>query len=144
MSKSQFIFPITSDYHFFSSIKMESKEKIQNYIFRMKEVYEHTLKFIDNTDPDSDSEENYKKLLQTIDIYGIQRNKEQFNHFISLLVHISNNHHRHSSFFDRIERILLNYRNTIQENNTNIEIFEELESNKRLVYFLIKEKILHV
>ena len=116
------------------------EEEIQNYFSGINEVYEHVLIFIDNPDPDS--EEDFTNLLQIIDTHGIDVNEEKFHHFISLLVNLANNHHRHTSFFSKIERILSRYRRKIQENSTNNEIFIEFASNKRLIYFLMKEGIL--
>ena len=65
-----------------------------------------------------------------------------FNHFIRTIIAVSNHHHRQSGFFDKIERILIKYQDFIKQNNANNEIYELFESNKRLLYFLIKEKIL--
>ena len=81
-------------------------------------------------------------LIQIIDKSGIQQKKEVFNQFIGTMITVSNPHHRQLGFFDKIERILIKYQDFIKQNNTNNEIYELFESNKRLLYFLIKEKIL--
>ena len=56
----------------------------------------------------------------------------------------SNNHYRQSGFFDKIERILINYKEAIKSNNTNYEIYNLFSKNKRLLYFVIKEQILTI
>ena len=125
-----------------SSKENKVEEEIKKYVDKMTDIYEQFLAYLDNQDPVS--EEDYIKLLQIIDKHNIQRIKEQFHQFISLLIKISNEHHRQATFFNKIERILLNFRSTIQETQTNVEIYREFESNKRLIYFLLKEGILTI
>ena len=125
-----------------SSKENKAEEEIKKCINVMLDIYEHFLAYIDNQDPVS--EEDYTNLLQVIDKHCIKKNKEQFRQFIKLLINISNDHNRQVNFFKKIERILLNFKATIQENKTNVEIYREFESNKRLIYFLIKEGILKI
>lgn len=96
-------------------------EEITIYIEQMKEIYELFLMFIDNPDPNA--EEDYCNLLQTADKCCIKQNKELFNHFIGILISVANNHHRQFGFFEKIERLITNYKETILNNNTNIEIY---------------------
>ena len=114
----------------------------QKFIDEINEIYESILIYIDNPDPISESD--YKNLLEIFNKHNIERNQEQLQHIISLLVNISTDHHRQEGFFTKIERILIRYRNQIQSNNTNIEIYKKFESSKRLVYFLIKEGMLQI
>ena len=115
-------------------------EEIRKFIDQMKDIYDHLLIFIDNPDPKA--EEDYVNFIEINTNYEIQRNKEIFNQFIDLLVNISNNHHRQAGFFEKIERIIHHYQDTIKASNSKIEIYEQFKSNKRLLYFLIKEQIL--
>ena len=119
---------------------MSLNKKIKNFTVLIKEIYDYFLIYID--DSDAVSEEDYINLIQIIDKSGIQQKKEVFNHFIGTMITVSNHHHRQLGFFDKIERILIKYQDFIKQNNTNNEIYELFESNKRLLYFLIKEKIL--
>lgn len=58
--------------------------------------------------------------------------------------HIANNLRCQAGFFNKIERILIQYKDKIKKPNTNIEIYEKFESNKQLLYFLIKNQILEM
>ena len=125
-----------------SFTKEKADEEIKKYINQMKDIYDHFLSFIDS--PDSTSEEEFQNFIQVTDKYDIENNKEQFSHFILLLVNVANEHHRQPFFFAKIERILTKYRDSIKKNNTNAEIYKQFQSNKRLLYFLIKEQILTI
>lgn len=83
-----------------SSKENKVEEEIKKYIDKMTDIYEQFLAYLDNQDPVS--EEDYIQLLQIIDKHNIQRNKEQFHQFISLLIKISNEHHRQATFFNKI------------------------------------------
>ena len=115
-------------------------EEVTKYIEQMKEIYELFLIFIDNPDPNA--EEDYWNLLQTADKYCIKQSKELFNHFIGILINIANDHHRQFGFFEKIERIITNYKETLLNNSTNIEIYQQFKNNKRLLLYLIKEQII--
>ena len=121
-------------------MSLSQEEVIKEYIYQMKDIYDKLLTFIDN--PDSRSEKYFQNLIHINKKHDIKGDKERFSNFIDLLVNISNDHHRQSGFFDKIERILSQYKDTIKANSTNIEIFEQFSSNKRLLYFLIKSGIL--
>ena len=61
-----------------------------------------------------------------------------------LITKISNNHYRFPYFFEKIQKILLDLKDSIIKNYTNYEIFHIFKSNKRLLLFLIEEKILKI
>ena len=124
------------------SLKNESQNKeYPDFIDEMKEIYDKLLEFIDNIDA---SDDDFTSLVQNIENKGINENKELFNNFVNLLIDISNNHHRENGFFSKLERILHKFQNSLKANNTNQNIYELFESNKRLLYFLIKEKIITI
>lgn len=125
-----------------SQTKEKAKEEINKYINEIHNIYNKLLLFVDNQD--SIAEDDFQHLILDNSQYDIQGNKERFNHFIGLLISISNDHYRRTFFFEKIERILITYSDTIKANNTNIDIFNQFSSNKRLLYFLVKEKILTI
>ena len=59
-------------------------------------------------------------------------------------MNISNNHQRNSDFFDKIFRIIKNLANDIKRFFTNESIYGIFNSNKRVLLFLIEEKILTI
>ena len=115
--------------------------EIQQYFIHMKELNEILLTILENSDLFN---ENYEHLVNFINKNEIQKNKEEFIHFLNLLINITNNHHRKYGFFKNIEQILFYFKDEIKQFFINIEIFHLFESNKRLILFLIKENILKI
>lgn len=57
---------------------------------------------------------------------------------------IAENHYRVPNFFGKIEQILLYFKDTIKKIFSNDDIFMLFVSNKRILLFLFKEKILEI
>ena len=112
---------------------------VQQYLSDMKKVQILLLKFIDC---ELNSDAYFTKFIQLIDNLKIPKNPDLFKSLLELILNIANHHHRVSDFYDKIFKILKNYKKEIQENFTNSSIFNFFESNKRLVLFLIDEKLL--
>ncbi|KAK8849910.1 hypothetical protein M9Y10_018499 [Tritrichomonas musculus] len=114
--------------------------KTQTQIENLKSLQFSVLDFIDNEDG---NEEHFENLCHLIERLKITKNKPEFKLFLSLIISISNNHHRNVNFFEKIERILMEYKKIIGEYFSNNEIFTMFASNKRLILFLINEKVIY-
>ena len=121
--------------------KTNNEQIYKEYIEKKKNLHESLLDFIN--DPDYD-DVNYNDLIKTIKEQKITKNHNEFEHFLRLLLNISNNHHRDSLFFSKIERIIKKYSNKIKRTFSNIKIFHIFESNKILLLFIIKENIIQL
>ena len=108
---------------------LEQKKTTQSYI----------LEFIEN---EIDSEENYEKLIRFIKAQNIIKDTENLLAILYLILAISNNHYRSSTFFNKIEKILLYFKEIITKNFSNDFIYIFFQENKRLLLFLIEEHIL--
>ena len=102
-----------------------------------KELYDHLLMFIDNS---SMSKSDDEELIKNIKI--TEGDREEFEHFLLLLISIINNHHRNPVFFNKIEQIILYLKDKIKQTMSNIEIYKKFESNKRAILILIKNEII--
>ena len=69
-------------------------------------------------------------------------NKHEFKSLLHLILRISDNHYRGTNFFNKIEKILLFFKDDIKNKMSNSEIFQIFKSNKRILLFLIEEKIM--
>lgn len=106
-----------------------------DFLEQMKEIQTLVLDFIDK--------ENYNEINQFIN-EKIQANKYKLKSLLYLLLNISNKHHRNASFFQKIETILVFFKDQIINTFSNIEIFNIFASNKRILLILIKQDIIHV
>lgn len=114
---------------------MDSIEYIE-LIERKKEVQELLLNFIDSIDDDK------VEILKLSEI--IENNKIELKEFLYLITNISENHHRYPSLFPKIEQILLIFKESIKQNFSNYEIFQIFKNNKKILLFLIKEKLFEI
>ena len=109
------------------------------YLDKMKKIQNLIIIFLDN---DEDTEENFQNLVNVIDP-TISTDIHEQRIIFHLLVKISNDHHRISNFFQKIERILLIFTNAFKK-FTISEIFEIFKGNKRILLFLIEEGIVNI
>ena len=113
----------------------------QEYINKKKKLYDALLQFIEEETLEN---HNYLNLTTILDEQEILENKEETTLFLSLLVKISNNHHRLPNFFKKIEKILQFFFTHIKQTFSNFELFELIKSNKQIVLIFIEQQILIV
>ena len=121
--------------------KCSTIPQITEYIDNNQKLQANILNFLDNSE---NNEENHQLIIQIIEDQKIGENKNKLTSLFHLITKISNNHHRFPYFFEKIQKILLDLKDSIIKNYTNYEIFHIFKSNKRLLLFLIEEKILKI
>ena len=111
----------------------------QEYLKKMKEIHNLLLSYINN---DDNSDDGYQTLINCIEIHNILQDKKDFKKFLQLILKISKNCHWISGFFERIEEIILNLKDEINQAFSNIKIFYIFRNNKRILLFLIQKNII--
>lgn len=111
---------------------------IHAFIEKMKKVQLFLIDYIENED---NKEENYENLIKAIEDFNLYTDRDNWKIFLHLLNQISNNHSRVPEFFEKIEKILKKYEQETKSIFTNKEIFTIFHKNKRILLFLIKERI---
>lgn len=107
----------------------------------MKNIKEILLEFFEDDGDKNTQNDNFAKLIQHIADQEIHEKILLLKEFFNLLSKILKNHHRSSTFFQKIEPILKEYVEDIKK-FSNIEIFNFFKCDKRILLFLIEEKIL--
>ena len=115
--------------------------EVDEYLNERKMLSIHLLDFIENYDY---SQEDYTNLIIDINNQKITENKKELELFLHLLLLIANNHHRNSSFFSKIDQILMYLIPTITQTFSNTEIFNIFHKNYRVLLFLIKNDVFKV
>ncbi|KAK8837254.1 hypothetical protein M9Y10_036684 [Tritrichomonas musculus] len=105
-------------------------------IERNKIIQEKLLDFLDD-------EISIEKLKFLFDQTKIRQSQHELKLFLRMLVKTSNDHRRGPNFFRKIDEILQFFKEDIKKYG-NQEIFNLFKSNKRILLFLIEEKILTV
>ncbi|KAK8871274.1 hypothetical protein M9Y10_006990 [Tritrichomonas musculus] len=109
------------------------------YFAMMSGILNQILEYIDN---ESDPEIEFHSLSELLIQQEISRNKFLLKELLHLLVKISNNYHRNSGFFSKIQAILSLFKTEILKYYSNFEIFNIFKNNKRLLLYLFKNNIL--
>ena len=116
-----------------------SHQKFEKYYNAMKEFYNAILSYLES----SESEEiDFKDLIDIINMEYYTENREEFEHFLHTVNHISANHHRDEFLFKKIFRILKYYENQIKHTFSNFEIFNIFKENKILLLFLLENSFI--
>ena len=111
------------------------------FIEEMKKIHGILLDFLDHGD---NNEEKYQNLIQIFDDIKIHDDKFKIKLLLYLILKISNDHHRESEFFSKIEQILRFFKDDMKKNFSNHELFYIFKSNKRLLLFLHEENIMTI
>lgn len=111
----------------------------QSYINKLKGIEEKLLKFLDYGD---DEEENYENLRITLIDQDFITDPYQLKMFLYLLNKISKHHHRSKKFFDKIQKLIKLFQKEMTQFFSNWTIFKIFSKSKRIVLFLIEEKII--
>ena len=112
--------------------------EIQQYFDIKKKLYNSVLSFIDDFNCD---DHDFQSLIAFIKSNNIQESREELSHLLRLISNLIDSHHRNPYFFEKIEKIILNIKDAIQQFFSNIEIFDIFKSNKRIVLFLLEKEI---
>ena len=120
-------------------IQLRVKMNPQQYLDEMKKIQTNLLDFLEN---EENTEEFFQNLKIKIDEMIEHDDKYKIKSFFHLFTNIANYHYRGTTFFDKLFRILIIFKNFIKNNFSNYEIFNIFESNKRILLFLIDEQIL--
>ena len=110
-----------------------------NYLSRKKEIYNIILELLENEYYVDEYNENLDIIVQSTNLL---ENREELREFLYLILKLSNNHQRNPYFFNKIEHILLYFKDDIKQTFSNYEIFNLFKNNKRILIFLFEEKII--
>lgn len=113
----------------------------QNYLEEMKTIENNIQSFIED---EFEIEEHLQVLTNLFDEIKLHDDKYKLKSLLRLIVEITNNFHRFPHLFSKIERILQLFKKDIKNFFPNWEIFSIFESNKRILLFLIEEKIMAI
>ena len=111
----------------------------QKYLDIMKDAEDKILEFLEE---ETDFEEKFIILENNLNDTKIRSDPYELLSLLHLVLKIGNNHFRTTNFFDKIERILQYFKEDIKKYYPNSELFNIFKSNKRILLFLIEQKIL--
>ena len=109
--------------------------EIESLIKKMKDINSALIDFIEATD---DHEVEFKTLIDFFEKQQILENKDEIQLSFQLISKISDNHHRTSDFFDKLEKI---FKYLIKDIPSPISYFipDYTNYNKRILFLLLEK-----
>ena len=120
------------------------QQRMESYIEDKKNLYTTILKFLEETDEDNDEESKKETIQEIIKDQQIEGDVEEMRQFLEIVKSIGEHHHRDQQFNERMNQLLLQYKDQIKQTMSNSEIFHIFENNKKIVLFLIKKDIITI
>ncbi|KAK8886774.1 hypothetical protein M9Y10_042244 [Tritrichomonas musculus] len=114
---------------------------IKQYIDDINEIQHNILEYIEKED---DEEENFQNIISSFECKGTTKRKYEIKLVFRTLLKIAQNHHRTPNFFSKIEQILLYFKDEIKIFFTNADIFDIFKNNKRIILFLLEQKLMFI
>ena len=115
--------------------------KINEYITRLKLFYHSFLKFIEN---DADIQDSLQQIITYITDNNFGENSDELRSMLHIINKVSLQHKRNLVNLNKTQKILLHFENKIKQTFSNLEIFKIFKSDKLLLLFLFKQKIITI
>ncbi|KAK8898246.1 hypothetical protein M9Y10_000524 [Tritrichomonas musculus] len=114
---------------------------IKEFIEKMKNIQSNLLEFLED---ESNSRDKYETFVKLITEQKIIDDQYEFKALLDLIDAISRNHRRSHNFISNVEQILRHFKQHIQKYFSNSKILEIFDYNKRILLFLIEEKVMTI
>ena len=114
---------------------------VEQYLSKMKTFQDALLAFLRK---ENSLKSDFSNIIKLLDDLKIRKNREDFKLVLRMLLQLSNAFSSHSLIIQKIEQILINLKNDIKLFFQNNEIFIIFQKSKKILYFLIENKILSV
>ena len=111
----------------------------ETFVEKMKSIQSSLLEFLEE---ESDGEDKYDNFINLVSTQQIINEKDEFKALLRLIMSIVNNHHRDRNFISKVERVLRQFKQGLQKYFSNSEIFNIFKDNKRILLFLLEEKMM--
>ena len=114
--------------------------EISEYFEEKKDIHRILLDFIED---ESNPDECFQKYIILIQKYqGLEDNLEDLKEYLHLISNIADNHSRQKYFFDKIERLLMIFKDKMMNYFSNYEIFDIFKKNKKILLWLFENKVI--
>ena len=114
---------------------------IDENIEKMKSIQDVLLRFLED---ESKAEYIFDHFVRLVTTLKIINDKYEFKALLQIINRIAYGHQRVPNFISKIEQLLRHFKTEIQKYFSNSEILEIFTSNRRILLFLIEEKVMVV
>ncbi|KAK8857347.1 hypothetical protein M9Y10_015751 [Tritrichomonas musculus] len=144
MSAKRSEISISFDNSFYNATPEDNDQELlsqqtQKYLASKKDIYIAVLDYLESSEW---SDEYFDNLIKIIDAQHLEKVQEEYEHFLYMIEHISNNHHRDETFIKKVFQIMQHYKPQIKQTLSNTQIFKIFQNNKKILLFLIENEII--
>ena len=97
---------------------------MESYIEDKKNLYALIHEFLEESDEPNDDDarkKSFQKLITFIKSHQIERDPEEICQFLEIIKRIGKHHHRDQYFKERLNQLLLHYKDQIKQTLSNLE-----------------------
>lgn len=126
---------------------MEDHQSIHDYLEDKKKLYHSIIQFFESSNDRNDdnfSETKFEIFKKNVKTQKIEADHEELEQFLQIMKNIFNNHHRGREFIEKFQKIILFYKDKINQTLSNQKIYEIFEDNKLILLFLMKNNIISI
>ena len=110
-------------------------------IEKMKSIQSALLEFLED---ELDVEDKFENLVNLLTTQNLINDQHELTELLYLINSIGNNHHRVPNFNCKLEQLLRHFKRDLQKYFSNSKIFEIFKDNKRILLFLIEDKVMTI
>ena len=111
----------------------------EKFVEKMKNIQSILLEFLED---ESDADDKYENFVDLVSTHKIINDHYEFKALLQLTSIIGNDYHRIPNFISKVERVLRHFKQDLQKYFSNSEIFQIFKVNKRMLLFLLEEKMM--
>ena len=96
-------------------------QTLESYIEDKKNLYTSIHGFLEESD--ENSEKSFQELINIIRNQQFEKDEKEMSQFLEIIKSIEEHHHRAQQFNERMNQLLLHYKDQIKQTMSNIKIF---------------------
>ena len=112
---------------------------VEEFVGKMKSIQSNLLDFLED---ETAADDKYENFIELISSDQLTNDKYKFKALLQLLNNVGSHHKRVPNFISKLEQILRYLKKDILKYFPNFEIFDIFKDNKRILLFLLEEKMM--
>ncbi|KAK8898112.1 hypothetical protein M9Y10_000381 [Tritrichomonas musculus] len=111
----------------------------EEFVEKKKSIQNALLEFLDD---ESDADDKFENFVNLVTSQQIIKNQHDFKELLYLIYDIGRYRPHVPKFISKVERVLRQFKQYLQQYFSNSEIFKIFKRNKRILLFLLEEKLM--
>lgn len=117
--------------------------EIKNYCDNFKAMQNLILTYFNDSN-ESNEQNNLTQIFQEVSRLNVCNSEILFDEFMHMLSQIASHHRHDNNFYEKMKKVINEYKNTIKNNYSNEEIFSIFVHNEPILIYLSQEEIFDI